>query len=181
MFVMTEAEQSNSAESVKEHSLAALRMLCDVARICNEPAGLPSIGRSTLKRVCAFNGWFAGRLHVVDDLGVLRVEAAETTNDAPPGAATSLNEIEAALLDEVATSGETIWQRTAFPERGGGAVTAVCAPVRTNGTVLGALTLLSESRPPPRDEVRWAVETVATHFAGVIERRTLDRALAEAM
>jgi len=55
----------------------------------------------------------------------------------------------------------------------------MCAPIRSDHTVLGALTLFSESRPPPEAEIRGAIETVATLLGGVIERRMLDRTIAE--
>lgn len=155
-------------------------MLCEVSRICNDAAPLSDTTTRVLRRVCSFNGWYAACVHVATRVQRFQRELQYISESAPEDARTSLEEMQSVLRDEVKASGEAVWQRTEFSSKGGRAYTAMCAPIRTNGTVLGVMTLLSDSRPPPSDDIRGAVEAVAMQLAGVLERKHLDLTIAEA-
>lgn len=175
-----EAKNPRSERTDMSTCLGAIRMLCDVTGLCNEPASVPDIGERVLRRVCECQGWFTGRIHLFDPAGQVRRVAIEQPNTIASGDHSRLlDELDVALLSEVKRTGEPVWQRTEFATDGKQAVTGMCAPIRRNDTVLGAIVLLSESRPPPAEEIRSAVETVATLLAGVIERQKLDRTIAE--
>jgi len=160
--------------------LGAIRLLCDVASLCNDPSSVRDIASRVLERVCGANGWFGGCVHALDAFGEMRRVAVVIASPAPPEAEGLLAQMEGLLLGRVIRSSEPVWQRKDISEAGGRAFTGMCAPIRTNDSVVGALVLLSDSRPPPAEEIRSSIETVSTLLAGVIERRLLDRATAEA-
>lgn len=159
--------------------LSAIRMLCDVARLCNEPRSVQDIASRVLTRVCEFNGWFAGSIHAVDASGCRHQIAGDTRSDARAGSIDGPERLSDALLDELGRTGEPVWQRTAFTSGLGREVTGMAAPIRTNRTLLGAIVLLSEARAQPDGEIRSAVETVATLLAGLLERDALHRTIAD--
>jgi len=99
--------------------------------------------------------------------------------DLTPEGDTAIAALDTQMLGEMVSLGAPIWQRTELVGVGPDGITGMCAPIRADGALLGAMTLISVSRPPPTDEIRWAIETVAVHLAGVLERRLLDRAIAE--
>lgn len=172
-------QQKHSGGTDMPTCLGAIRLLCDVARLCNDPAPVRDIAGRVLSRVCVFNGWYAGRVHAIDSSGEMRSVAVEVAAATPDSARAELDRMDDLLRDQVVRSSEPVWQRTEFVTDGARAVTGVGAPIRTNGTIVGVIILLGESRPPPTEELRSAVETVATLLAGVIERQLLDRTIAE--
>lgn len=176
--MMSQEDRYAPGPDVASACLATLRLLCEVAGLCNDAASVPSIAQRVLSRTCEFNGWFAGRVHVIDSDGAMGLVAMHHDSQATTTSA-SLDQLNGSLLSDVCEHGKAVWQRTEFSAGSERAVTGVGAPIRTNGAVLGVLTLISESRPPLADEIRSAVETVATLLGGVVERRSLDRTIAE--
>jgi signal transduction histidine kinase len=155
-------------------------MLCDIARICSESAGVSCIGARVLERICRPGGWHAGCIYVLDEDGSAQQVASVRCTSAEGQTDRALDELRDRLLDEVLTSGAPTWQRTEFDPGSGGAVSGMCAPISSDGVPIGAMLLISPSCPPPGDVVKRAIETVATQFAGVVERHHLDRLVARA-
>jgi len=185
---MLESYMNNKNDPQTEHRtrdldttecLDAIRMLLDIIKICNGPDSVRSVGYKVLRRLCAYDGWYAGRLYVHDDDGGPERRWEHLDEQ---GAGLPTDELPVmfdAIHEEVVRSGEPTWQYTEFTKDTDRAMTGMCAPITTNGRLRGAIAFFTSSRPPPTREVRSAIETVSTLFAGVLERRTLDRTIAE--
>jgi len=161
----------------------AVRMLCDIARLCNGAGGLSSTAVRVLERVREYDGWIAGRIYVVDS----GVSGAAGESDVRPvrigevgSNAGLLDSFEPQLVREVIASNEPVWQRTAFADDSGVASTAVCAPITSYTASVGAMLLVAPSRPAPSETICRAIETVAVMFAGVVVQRRLERLVADA-
>jgi len=76
-------QESRGGDRDMPRCLGAIRMLCDVAQMCNSEASVRNIAGPALARVCQFNGWYAGKMHAVNSSGTMQQIAVEVTGDAP--------------------------------------------------------------------------------------------------
>ena len=111
---MPDANAETRGPDVVPGCLEALGLLCDVSRLCNDAASVASIAQRVLSRTCEFNGWFAGRVHVVDNDGAMCLVAAHHDSVATPIIPAGLDQPTASLLSDVCKSGQAVWQRTEF-------------------------------------------------------------------
>jgi len=180
---MPGTDHQSGAAGGPETFYEAVRMLCDVTRVCGHPTGPSRTASDVLERVCAFDHWLGGRIVIVNDDGEQEVLASippDTPDAGVSGDNGVLEAINSDLTAEVLATNEPIWQRTSVHAASDTAYSAMCAPISSDEVTHGAMLLVARSRPPPAETIRRAIETVAVMFASVIERWRLERLVADA-
>lgn len=162
-------------------SLGALQLLNEVARLCNEAGGVTATGRRILGLLCDFGPWDRARAYVTrdaDDAATLRTVARHPRAGREDDDAV-LDEALAKVLDDLAGAGRPVWQRTIVLEDDR-AVTTTAIPMVVGEFLVGAIVLVSGTQPPPPEEIRRTLMSVAIQYGGLVARRMADRRVAEA-
>jgi len=154
-------------------------MLCDVSAICSQAEGLQAMGSRILRRVCHFNGWLAGGIYLESNSEAPLREVASFREDGAPGPSDAVFlAVAKRLLSRVAHNGDSAWASPAGEHRAEDDLfTWVCAPIKVESRMLGALILASEAPVPDGDEIRGALESVAIQFGSVVRRHETARLL----
>lgn len=172
--------------SGSDHRIDVIRLLCDVADLCGSGGGVVEIVHEAVRRVCAFNGFHAGRAYLLADEDRTRLElVAEHRSDdallghvAPPGLRVAEPSAGDAIPRGVLATGGTAWSGTrvesGFDDPVDRLEHAVVLPIRVDGVVVGALQFFSPRRPELHEGVREAIESIGMQLGRVAERQRLE-------
>lgn len=175
-----------------DRALQALRLLADIADICNRNTGVSLIAEQVIRRTCEFNGWKEGRVYLARDAGgrsvnrVMHTTIAEYIESRDPdgggarGSAESIcsPEVIDAALAEASAEGKPVWRRVET-EADARTLIIVFTPILIRGSAVGALEIISDLHEEPSATIRSAIESIAVQFGGVVERHRLNQTIVE--
>lgn len=169
----------------------ALRLLRDITVLCNEDRALHDVIHHCLKRICEFNGCFAGYAYMKESVAPLRLvrvasyviedEFPESLrHQLPESPASFLSRIDEHEFKNLDPKWSVIDVTTHESPDSGEVFHAVLIPIRLETEVFGVLHVFSTLRPNIPETVRHAVDSIGLQMGRLVERKRLEGTVSEA-